>query len=132
MKTITIMLMLILVSPLWAHEVGDTEEEAAVFPQQLTARELLAYCSSSSLSALGRKRQRYCWGFVSGVEETIRLKLQQSENAKNMKICVPPGEHSRKLAKAYVQYAGRWQAKLEQPAVQTVSDALIDAYPCRD
>ena len=49
-----------------------------IFPQQLTASDLLTYCSSSSLTDLGRKRQRYCWGFISGVEETIRLPLHAS------------------------------------------------------
>lgn len=41
----------------------DTDTTQPIFPQQLTARDLLTYCSSSSLTDLGRQRQRYCWGF---------------------------------------------------------------------
>ena len=109
---------------------GDTDSVQPIFPQQLTARDLLTYCGSSSLTDLGRKRQRYCWGFISGVEETIRLPLHASRQPVALKICVPKGESSRALAKAYIQYAGRRDTNLARPAVQVVVEALSNTYPC--
>lgn len=58
---------------------AETDTTQSIFPQQLTARDLLIFCSSSSLTAVGRSRQRYCWGFISGVEETLRFTLHVSE-----------------------------------------------------
>jgi len=108
----------------------NTDTAHPIFPQQQTAHDLLTYCSSSSLTHLGRQRQRYCWGFISGVEETIRLTLHGSNQPAELKICVPKGESSRSLAKAYMQYAGRRNINLTQPAVQITVEALTNAYPC--
>jgi hypothetical protein len=110
---------------------GDTDAaDQPVFPQQLTARDLLTYCSSSSLTDLGRTRQRYCWGFISGVEETIRLPLYSSRQPGELRICAPKGLTSRELAKVYIQYTGRRGANLAQPAAQIVIEALSNSYPC--
>lgn len=109
---------------------NDTDTTQPIFPQQLTARDMLTYCASSSLTHLGRKRQRYCWGFISGVEETIRLPLYSSSQPVASKICVPKVESSRNLVKAYIQYANRRDANLARPAAQVVVEALTSAYPC--
>lgn len=101
-----------------------------IFPQQLTAHDLLTYCASSSLTELGRQRQRYCWGFISGVEETIRLTPHASGQPVALKICVPKGVSSRNLAKAYIQYAGRRDTNLARPAAQIAIEALSNAYSC--
>ena len=108
---------------------SDTETNQPIFPQQLTASDLLTYCSSSSMTDVGRTRQRYCWGFVSGVEETIRL---LPHTAVVPKICVPEGVSSRTMGRAYSQYAARRGANLARPAVQVVIEALSNAYPCSD
>ena len=101
-----------------------------IFPQQLTAHDLLTYCSSSSLTDLGRQRQRYCWGFISGVEEAIRLTSNASVQPVAVKICVPKGLSSRKLAKAYILYAGRRDTNLKRPAAKITIEALSNSYSC--
>ena len=118
----------------WGSAIGEDDADAdqPVFPQQLTARDLLTYCSSSSLTDLGRKRQSYCSGFISGVEETIRLPLYASRQSVAIEICVPEDVSSRNLAKAYTQYARRPDTNLAQPAAQIVVEALSKAYHCQN
>ena len=111
---------------------SDTETTQPIFPQQLTASDLLTYCSSSSMTDVGRTRQRYCWGFVSGVEETIRLPLHTTPQPVASKICVPKGVSSRTMGRAYSQYAARRGANLARPAVEVVIEALSNAYPCSE
>lgn len=116
----------------WGAAIGkdDMDTTQPIFPQQLTAHDLLTYCSSSSLTELGRQRQRYCWGFISGVEATIRLTPHASGQPVALKICVPKGVSSRNLAKAYIQYAGRRDTNLARPAAQIAIEALSNAYSC--
>ncbi|MBU0945828.1 MAG: hypothetical protein KJ804_02825 [Proteobacteria bacterium] len=116
----------------WGNAMGkdDTDTTQPIFPQQLTAHDLMTYCASSSLTDLGRMRQGYCWGFISGVEETIRLPLHSPGQPVDLKICVPKDVSSRNLAKAFIQYAGRRGANLAQPAAQIVTEALSHSYPC--
>ncbi|WP_156948269.1 Rap1a/Tai family immunity protein [Marinobacterium jannaschii] len=130
MKIISFLIMLFLT---WLPAIGNAEVDGdqSIFPQQLTARNLLTYCASSSMTELGRTRQRYCWGFVSGVEEAIRLPLQLSVQSPKKTVCVPKGLSSRELAKEYISYAGRRDANLDRPAAQVVIEALSHAYPCR-
>jgi hypothetical protein len=111
---------------------SDTGTNQPIFPQQLTASDLLTYCSSSSMTDLGRTRQRYCWGFVSGVEETVRLPLRTTMQPIASTICVPKGVSSRSMGRAYSQYAARRGANLARPAVEVVIEALSNAYPCSD
>ena len=114
--------------------LGESDPDTAqpIFPQQLTASDLLTYCSSSSMTDLGRTRQRYCWGFVSGVEESIRLSLHSSSQSGEQNICVPKGVSSRTMGNAYSRYAVRQGINLAQPAVQVVVEALSNTYPCTD
>jgi len=109
---------------------ADADTTQPIFPQQLTAQDLLTYCSSSSLTDLGRQRQRYCWGFISGVEEAIRLTSHASVQTVAVKTCVPKGLSSRNLAKAYIRYAGRRDTDLERPAAQITIEALSNSYSC--
>lgn len=100
------------------------------FPQQLTARELLTFCVSSSLTRRGMEQQRYCRGFVSGVEEALRLSASGPSVTAAAPFCVPPAEAARNIADAYVRYAGRRTTDLAKPAALIVVEALEDAYPC--
>ncbi len=109
----------------------ETETNQPIFPQQLTARNLLTYCASSSLTDLGRTRQRYCWGFISGVEESMRLPQYALLQSTTSAICVPKGVSSRNLAKAYTKYAGKKGSDLDRPAAQVVVEALTTSYPCK-
>lgn len=117
----------------WGSALANDEANTSqpIFPQQLTARDLMTHCASSSLTELGRTRQRYCWGFISGVEETVRLPQTAASQPGAKKICVPKGVSSRNLAKVYTKYAGRKESDLERPAAQVVVAALANAYPCK-
>ena len=110
---------------------NEAESNQPIFPQQLTARNLLTYCASSSLTELGRTRQRYCWGFISGVEESMRLPQHALLQTTTSAICAPKGVSSRNLAKAYTRYAGKKGNDLDRPAAQVVVEALLSSYPCQ-
>ncbi|WP_426415678.1 Rap1a/Tai family immunity protein [Aestuariirhabdus sp. LZHN29] len=109
--------------PLLAKEL----ESETFFPQQMDAGQLLMQCSSSSMTPSGRKRQRYCDGFVSGVEETLRLADQRHNKTT---LCVKAGVKARELSKAYVSYANSHKTDLEKPAAAVVMDALNASFPC--
>lgn len=104
-----------------------TETETQ-FPQKHSAQDLLLICASSSLTVSGRSRRQYCAGFVSGVEETLRLmhRIAGPPNA----ICVPARVSARHLAEVYVKYAAKRERDMDKPAVEVVVQALTDAYPC--
>ena len=106
-------------------------DAAPYFPQQLTAKDLLFTCAASLLTDLGRERRNYCAGFVSGVEETMRLREQQLSPDEGSSICVPSGTTARNLADIFVRYASQSKADLTQPAAALVITALQEAFPCR-
>lgn len=110
---------------------GSAEDSQSFFPQRLSARELLTHCASSSMTDRGRQQQRYCLGFVSGVEEALRLSLPDGSTASPAaRICVPEGESARGMADAYIRYAGRRTTDLAKPAALVVAEALEGSYPC--
>lgn len=106
----------------------ETEQLLPEFPQQQTARDLLTACASSTISSLGRARRKYCAGFVSGVEESIRFKSQLL--GAEIRICPASGTTAQQFANAYIKYANRHPKELDKPAVTVVFDALKQAYPC--
>ncbi len=110
----------------WANQ--ESEPAQQYFPQQITAKKLLVYCASSAMTKAGRERRQYCAGFVSGVEESVRLLGGASESAP--RICVPEGVSARKIAEGYIDYALPRQGSMDQPAVAVVIEALRDRYPC--
>ncbi len=110
---------------------GGVDDSESFFPQRLTAQELLTHCASSSMTDRGRQQQRYCLGFVSGVEEALRLSVSSgSPTSAAVRICVPEGEPARGIAYAYIRYAGRHTTDLAKPAALVVVEALGSAYPC--
>jgi hypothetical protein len=112
----------------FAAASDDTAEK--YFPQKLTAQQLLYYCASSALSSSGRNRQNYCSGFVSGVEESVRL-LDTDGHAGNKKfICTPEGKLASDFREVYIRYASRKGTDLSRPAALVVLEALEAAYPC--
>ncbi|MGB5465412.1 MAG: Rap1a/Tai family immunity protein [Sedimenticolaceae bacterium] len=106
------------------------DDAKSFFPQQLTAQQLLTHCASSSMTDRGRQRQRYCSGFVSGVEEALRLSVSGSTATEAERICIPEREPARSLADAYIRYAGNRAADLTKPAALVVVEALKGSYPC--
>jgi len=119
-------LMLAISTTLAAQEGEDMELQ---FPQQQSAGDLLRACAASRLTATGRERRRYCAGFVSGVEEAIRL-LGPGGND-GPRICTPPDVTASALADAFVRYGATHKGELKDPAAAVVQHALAEAFPCR-
>ena len=121
-------LIAVFVLPAVAQQPG--EDLDTYFPQQLSARDLLIACTSSSLTATGRLRQRYCRGFVSGVEEAVRLQLSRDAAESHSLFCVPAGTTARALADTFIRYASDSDIELDRPSALIVLEALAMAYPC--
>jgi hypothetical protein len=109
---------------------AQVEEMEPQFPQQQSAGDLLRACASSRLTSTGRERRRYCAGFVSGVEEAIRLLGPTSKSGPS--ICTPPDVTASALAEAFVKYGASHKGELSDPAAAVVQHALASAYPCRE
>ena len=93
---------------------------------------MLLACASSRLSRMGRERRRYCAGFVSGVEEAIRL-LQQGSPTTDpaaTRICTPAHISAGELAEVFINYGANHEGELPEPAALVVLHALQSAYPC--
>lgn len=114
--------------PAIAQEVDG--EPDRYFPQQLSASDLLAACASSSLTATGRTRQRYCLGFLSGVEETFRLLQLPDASTGGNRLCAPDSTSARTLANVFVRHASEPGVDLNRPAAMVVLDALKKGFPC--
>ncbi len=106
---------------------GEKTNWKSFFPQQMTAQALLKTCSSSFMSSIGRQRQKYCSGFISGVEESMRLMGEQTIVPK---ICLPTGKTSSQYTDIYMTYASKKATDLSKPAALIVIEALQDAFPC--
>jgi len=100
------------------------------FPQRMSAQDLLTACASSSISTTGRVRRRYCDGFISGVEESMRLYKLRYSTETMPTICVPNGTTSRALADAFIKYASANGNELQQPAAAVVLQALQHHFAC--
>ena len=108
---------------------AQEDEMEPQFPQQQSAGDLLRACASSRLTSTGRERRRYCAGFVSGVEEAIRLLGPTGQSGP--RICTPPDVTASALAEAFVKYGASHKGELSDPAAAIVQHALASAYPCR-
>lgn len=117
-----------LATPAGAQEPGD--EPDTYFPQQLSTRDLLLACASSSLTATGRLRKRYCLGFVSGVEEAVRLQQLRDPTKTRSLFCVPAGTTARALTDVFVRHASGPDVDLDRPSASVVLEALAQGYPC--
>lgn len=126
MRALVLLTCAVLALPVVAQERASQPEVQV--PEQQSAKDLLLRCASSALTPKGRNRRQYCAGFVSGVEETLRLLHRTSESA--LSICPPPGISAGRLADVYVRYASRHREGLGRPASEIVQEALLDAYPC--
>jgi hypothetical protein len=97
----------------------------------LSAGELLNNCAASSLTSLGRERRRFCAGFISGVEESMRLAQERGHDADADAMCPPSKVSARQLAESYARYANQNREELNRPAAEVVAKALRHTYPCR-
>ena len=109
---------------------ASNNDAEAVFPQQMNARQLMTFCASSALTARGRTQRRYCDGFVSGVEEGLRLYEFSFPVAPRVSVCMPAGTSSRELSQAFIQYSTSMDVDLEKPAAAVVLEALKKKFAC--
>jgi hypothetical protein len=130
MKCRLSLLLLALLAPSVAPGEQQPADPDVVFPQRLSARELLYACNSSTITQVGRERRRYCAGFISGVEEAARLLQAERGGAGSASICLPLDVSSRRLADIYTRYAGQHESMLEKPAAELALHALTSAFPC--
>lgn len=128
MKQLPTTIAAVLLTTLTASSSG--QEATGFFPQQMDAQQLLILCASSSLTANGRLRRRYCDGFVSGVEEGLRVQHQRLPSQMPKTVCVPAGTSSRAMSEAFVTYASRKGVQLGKPAAAVVIDALEESFRC--
>lgn len=111
----------------WAQEPAAESER--YFPQQLTAQDLVNACASSALTNTGRQRRRYCAGFISGVEEAVRL-VEARVPAGDKTVCAPAGVTARRLADVYLEYVTQRPLEPTEPAAAAVLRALGDRFSC--
>ena len=118
------LLLLLNVSNAFSNDHTSISE--TIFPQQMSAQELLFKCNASAITSMGHGRGQYCTGFISGVEEAARF--VQVGGDKN--ICMPPNVSSRNMKDVYTRYALRNKQIMNKPAAEIVLLALRSAYPC--
>ena len=122
--------MLLSLLPLLALGQQSVTQEQTLFPQQLSASRLLEACASSLLTPTGRERRKYCAGFVSGVEEAVRI--LQEQHKLEASVCLPKGLSAKALSDVFINYSANRRHQLDKPAAVSVLEALTDAWPCKD
>lgn len=127
MKRFLVMLFSLL--PMLAPAQEPVAQEQMQFPQQMSAGRLLEACASSSMTRTGRERQRYCAGFVSGVEETVRI--LQEQHKLEASVCLPTGVSAKALSDVFIRYSANRRQNMGKPAAAVVLEALKDAWPCK-
>lgn len=128
MKTMALMTIVFFTAVAGAEE--QVRDEESYFPQQMTAKELLNACASSTMTNRGRKSRKFCEGFISGVEETLRLQSIQQSSSDSKLLCVHKGKSASNFADMYIGYASK-RTPLDAPAASIVIEALQSAYPCK-
>ena len=109
---------------------ASTEDVQPVFPQQMSAKNLMVLCASSALTAKGRLGRRYCDGFISGIEEGLRVYNLQFPTQMPKSVCVPPGTSSRSMTEAFLKYASQKDVELDRPPAAVVMEALSKSFAC--
>ncbi len=127
MARVLFILVLTGIAMVAAAQETDLTEEAG-FPQQMSAQDLQHTCGASGLSDTGRQRRRYCVGFISGVEEGVRILKQQ--HRLELSVCLPEQVSGRALTNVFLKHTADNPTQLKKPAAQAVIDALADKYPC--
>ena len=110
-------------------QVSETSEQMQ-FPQQLSASQLLEACASSLITPTGRERRRYCAGFISGVEEAVRV--LQEQHKLQPSVCLPGRVSTKALSDVFIKYSANRRHKMNKPAAVTVLEALSYKWPCKE
>jgi hypothetical protein len=122
-------LALLFLSPMLALGQQDQVQEQTQFPQQMSASKLVEACASSALTRTGRERRRYCAGFVSGVEEAVRI--LQDQHKLEASVCLPEGVSGKALSDVFVRYSASRRQAMNEPAATVVLEALTNTWPCK-
>ncbi len=127
MKTVRLFLLCLLSAASadgWSHDPQISE--LPMPPVRETAGGLLKACAATSITPRGRLSLRYCYGYLAGVEETMRV-IMEKQNA----LCTPPATTTRELARVFVVYVAAHQDLFRLPAVTVAAQALQDQFPCK-
>jgi len=123
------LILLPLVLAIGLVRAEQPDESGTWLPQKLTAQDLLYACAASSLTSQGRERQRYCRGFISGVEETLRY--YGTGESGGVTFCFPAGMSARNYGDIFIKYASRKGIDTGRPAVAVVREAFEEAFSCK-
>lgn len=129
MRTQFLVLLCLIATPALSAEKSDAAD--TVFPQKLTAGELQVSCASSAMSPTGRQRQRYCDGFLSGIEEGVRVLGLISRVETAPSLCVPADVSSREMRSAFIKNSAAMRPAKDKPAALFAIEVLEKSYPCR-
>jgi len=129
MRTLFLLLLWVIATPIPAAE----EKVAAdtIFPQKLTAGELKVFCAASVMTNIGRQRQRYCDGFLSGIEEGVRVLGLNSKMEAAPSLCVPADVPAWQMRSTFVKNSAGMQPAKDKPAAMYAIEVLEKSYPCR-
>jgi hypothetical protein len=131
-RSVKTMMIMALMTALFFTAVAGAEEQViddeTYFPQQMTTQQLLNACASSSMTNRGRKSLKFCEGFISGVEETLRLQSIKQPSNDSKLLCVHKGKSTRNFADIYIDYASKIKS-LDAPAASFVMKTQQAAYP---
>ncbi|MDJ0890831.1 MAG: Rap1a/Tai family immunity protein [Gammaproteobacteria bacterium] len=104
---------------------GQEAAPDSVAPSQQTGRYLLKACTASALTPAGRVRRQYCAGFLTGVEETLRVVAPAEAG-----FCAPESVTIRQLVTAFTRHATARPEVTDQPAAVIATQALRESFPC--
>ena len=125
MRGIVFVLVLVLVLLPHAAPWGQEAYSNSLTPSQQTGRYLLKACTASALTPTGRVRRQYCAGFLTGVEETLRVVAPAEAG-----FCAPEAVTTRQLVAAFTRHATAHPDATDQPAAVIATQSLRQSFPC--
>lgn len=129
MRALILLLLWVISTPVPAAEMKADYD--IVFPQKLTANELQVFCAASSMSNTGRQRQRYCEGFLSGIEEGVRVLGLIHRKEMTPSLCMPADISAREMRSAFVRNSVGMEPAKDKPSAMFAIEVLEKSYPCR-
>ncbi|MEE4218993.1 MAG: Rap1a/Tai family immunity protein [Xanthomonadales bacterium] len=130
MRALFLLLLCVISTPIAAAEMEAVDD--IVFPQKLTAKELQVFCAASGMSNTGRQRQRYCEGFLSGIEEAVRVLGLIRKTEMTSFLCMPADISAREMRSAFVRNSVAMEPAKDKPSAMYAIEVLGKSYPCRD
>lgn len=129
MRTLFLVLLCMIAIPIPAAEERVASD--TIFPQKLTAGELQVFCAASVMSKTGRQRQRYCEGFLSGIEEGVRVLGLISKMETAPSLCMPADVSAWQMRSTFVKNSAAMKPAKNKPSAMFAIEVLEKSYPCR-